>query len=150
MTRLDFDHDGDLDVIASSLTSGVVLFRNDLARQGRWLTLQIQVDREQDVSSDALGTSVTLKVGDRLFYRDLQGAGGGAGGTQQSNEIHFGLGDIDQVDRMTIRFSRGIARELVDVPVNRRLIVSPRDRVPFRIDETPIATAEATPQVVNE
>jgi hypothetical protein len=117
--RGDFDHDGDLDLVVASPTDAVKLFRNDVERRGTWLELRLQGNPDVGVSRDAYGTVVRLYAGGRVFYRDLQGGGSGATATQNSNELHFGLGPVASIDSMVVSYPGGASRTYYDVPTNR-------------------------------
>jgi hypothetical protein len=106
----DFDRDGDPDLVAASQYEGIRLFRNDLQHKGEWIGIRVAGDSAHGVNADGYGTRVAAHVGTRTYYRDLQGGGGGATATQESNEMLFGLGRLDEVeglDSIVVRFEDG-------------------------------------------
>lgn len=109
----DLDLDGDLDVVAYDR------FDNRTDRtDAHWLQVRaVGVDR----NVSAIGAIVEVTAGDRTWVRVV---GGGEGtGCQSSFTQHVGLGDVDSVDRVVVRFTTGEVVE-VDAPqVDQRLWV---------------------------
>lgn len=102
----DFDHDGDLDLFATTL------FENQLTNTGHWL----QVRAVGNVASNwaALGATVQVTANGTTWRRHVQG-GTGQGG-QDSMYLHFGLGADDSVDSIAVAFPGG-ADVLVSGPI---------------------------------
>lgn len=122
--RGDFDRDGDLDLVAASPTEGVKLFRNDYPRNGRSLRFRLVGSPANNVPMDAYGSSIAVYAGGRAFHRDLQGGGGGATATQNSNEIHIGVGWPENVDSVVVTFSDGAIRKFEGVRTNHSYTVT--------------------------
>ncbi len=93
----DYDHDGDLDLVAYTL------FENTVQDPGHWL----QVRAFGGVSANwmALGASIRVYGEDRVFLRHVSG-GTGQGG-QGSLYVHFGLGEVDSIDKIEVDFPGG-------------------------------------------
>lgn len=113
--RGDFDNDGDVDIIAASPTDAIRYFRNDVSRRGRWLKIRLVGDDDHTMPYGGYGSNVTVHAGGRIFYRDLQGGGGGATASQNSNELHFGLGDITSIDSVVIHYPNGAYQTRTDL-----------------------------------
>ncbi len=140
--RIDYDNDGDMDIIAASARNdGVKLFRNDVEKHGNWLKLRLQGSPENAVNSGAYGTRVVVRSGDKQWYRDLQGAGTGATATQNSSDIHFGLGETEFIDGVEITYSNGARRTLDNVDVNSSIVV-PYDETSVSVADIAAANAE--------
>jgi len=92
----DYDHDGDVDLVAAKL------FENT-GNQGQWLAVRAV----GDVSSNraAIGATVRLDVNGQTFVRHVQGGSGQ--GCQDSQTLHFGLGFSEQVDAIEVDFPGG-------------------------------------------
>lgn len=104
----DFDRDGDPDLVVASPHDGIKIFRNDITPRGNWIGIRLIGSPEHNVNMDAYGSTVTVHVADRIYMRDLQGGGGGATATQESNELLFGLGDLGftgLIDSVSVRFA---------------------------------------------
>ena len=98
MAASDFDRDGDLDLAAQG-----ALFENTAELEGHWL----QVRAVGNVRSNraALGATVRVHAGDRTWIRHVNGGTGQ--GCQDSLYLHFGLGDVDEIDRLEVLFPGG-------------------------------------------
>jgi hypothetical protein len=116
--RADIDRDGDMDIIVASPTDALKVFRNNVARRGRWLEFRLVGSPADKIPMDAYGTTVTVYSGDRKFLRELQGGGGGVTGSQNSNVLHFGVGDVAVVDSVVVRYQNGTARTFNQVATN--------------------------------
>jgi enediyne biosynthesis protein E4 len=117
-SRIDYDNDGDMDIIAISPTENVKLFRNDLANKGNWIELRIAGDPTDRVNTNAYGTKTVTFAGDRKIYRELNSGGSGSTGTQYTNMIHIGLGNAAKADSIYIKYPNGKTRILRDVPAS--------------------------------
>ena len=105
----DLDGDGDLDLVVSNTDNSLRVFRNEAPPPGsHWLLV-----RALTGSRDALGASVTVVMGERRFVAPVlcnssyQSAG--------DPRVHFGLGSVDAVDRVEVRWPDG-RRESFAVP----------------------------------
>jgi hypothetical protein len=98
MAVSDIDGDGDLDLAASG-----VLYRNTLGDKGHWLAVSVVGNAGSNRA--ALGATVRLHTAERVFVRHV---GGGTGqGCQNSQVLHYGLGEVDSIDRIEARFPGG-------------------------------------------
>jgi hypothetical protein len=89
----DFDNDGDVDLIAYDL------FRNDLANDHHWLQVRAV---GLGGNSAALGAVIQVEAGDLGQLRMVSGGSGTS--SQDSQTQHFGLGDRDAIDSVTVWF----------------------------------------------
>ncbi len=121
--RIDYDFDGDLDLIFASNQESFKLFRNDLPRKGDWVAIRLLGSPQNQVSNDAFGSKVICYAGGKLFYRDIAGSATGSLNTQSSKEMHFGLGKTEKIDSLVIIYPNGQIHRLFDLPVNRRYTI---------------------------
>ncbi len=109
----DVDGDGDLDLLVTQDGGPARLFRNDVPKRGRWVTVRAV---DPALGRDALGAVVSVTAGGRTFRRTIAAAGSYASSSQPV--AHFGLGDAESVDRITVRWPDGMEEHFAGVPVD--------------------------------
>ncbi len=121
----DFDQDGDLDIYSVATNDSPVpnphgsLYENQGA-SGNWLIAKLV---GVTVNRNAYGALVELFSDGLVLERELYS--GGSYGSQSSQELHFGLGQIEKIDSLVIHWGSGQARETIhSPPVNRRIRVT--------------------------
>ncbi len=111
--RLDFDNDGDEDMLIKGQ-----LLRNDLPHKGQWVELRLKGNPAEGVSNDALGTKVTVYAQGKSFYREIYGTAAGTHSTQNSSCFHFGIGNAQSIDSITILYPNKKVHKIVDIKPN--------------------------------
>ena len=130
LITLDYDEDGDRDIVIFNFDARPSLFRNDLggpsgpisARDAGWLRILLDPPLNSGLAPHGWGSSVTVVAGDRRLRAQI-GAGGFFGASELS--AHFGLGQTESVEKITIDWPDGTHTILRDVPSNQTLIVRP-------------------------
>ncbi len=106
----DLDNDGDLDLLIANSNREVVVLRNQRELIGggrRWLMLRLL---SRHGGRDAIGSRVRVIAGDRIWVDEIHS---GASYLAQSDlRVHFGLGEIDRIDRIEIRWPEGEIQQL--------------------------------------
>ena len=121
----DFDGDGCLDLYVANLglagegPQSAKLFRNSCAWGGNWITIET---RGTVSNRDGIGARITVTAGGRKQIREI--AAGSSSKGQNMLPAHFGLGAVDRVDSVAVRWPSGIVQTLRDVPANQRLTVT--------------------------
>ncbi|MHC4219827.1 MAG: CRTAC1 family protein, partial [Planctomycetota bacterium] len=110
----DFDGDGDLDLVMTHGGGPGRLFRNDMPKQGRWLMVRA-VDPE--LNRDALGAVVKVSAGGRTLQRIILSTFSYA--STSAPVAHFGLGSVDRVDEVTVRWPDGMRERFAGPPLDR-------------------------------
>ncbi|MFB3784838.1 MAG: FG-GAP-like repeat-containing protein [bacterium] len=93
---LDYDNDGDMDIVINCVDSTPLLLENQTP-QGNWLKVTLEAS-----SADSYGVKVTARKGDRIWARIVDG--GSSYLSQNSQTLHFGFGEIDSIDELTIHW----------------------------------------------
>jgi len=114
----DLDNDGRLDVVISDLDGAPLVLHNETAGAGRWLLVKLE---GKDKNTDAIGATVTAKVGKRVQKRLVQS--GTSYISQDDMRLHFGLGTEAQVDVLEVRWPDGSATRLENVKADQILSV---------------------------
>jgi hypothetical protein len=112
----DYDNDGDIDLVVTTLAGRSHLLRNDAPTGAAWIVL----DLHGATGRDAYGADVELEVAGRRLVGRAHGHTGYLG--QGDPRLHFGLGPgVDRIDRLTIRWPGGRAQTLEGVAVGQIL-----------------------------
>ena len=113
----DFDGDGRLEIVTNNFNDRPYYFANRFTRRN-----YVELRLTGTVSNrDAVGAVVRLWVGKTVMVRQVNPAGGYL--SHSSRTIHFGLGDHSSVDRIEIRWPRGIVQTLDHPAINTLLQV---------------------------
>ncbi|MDX1502326.1 MAG: ASPIC/UnbV domain-containing protein, partial [Thermoanaerobaculia bacterium] len=110
----DLDHDGDLDALLTQCDGPARLFRNDAPRAGRWVAARV-LDRPGGTAVE--GARVTAEAGGVLRLA-LQTSGRGYLSSAPV-PAHLGLGRVERVERLAVRWPDGRRAELRDLPPDR-------------------------------
>lgn len=95
---LDFDGDGDLDIVLNNYHGPAVVYRNNSEElDNNWLKIKLVGDPTQKTNRDAIGATITVTKNNRqLAWREIRG---GHGYLSQDPKIqHVGLGKEGTVD----------------------------------------------------
>ncbi len=117
----DIDNDGYLDLFITNEGGGNQLFRN---RGGdkHWLMLNLVGTAS---NRDAIGARLTLKTGGQSQTREISGGMGWF--SQNSRMVHFGLGDSQLADELSIRWPSGHIDRYFNVAADQRLTLEEGD-----------------------
>ena len=111
----DLDGDGDLDLVITHLDGAAVVLWNETPNLGGSVMLDLA---GRAPNSDAIGATVTARVGDRVLVRSLDGGGGYV--STHAKAVHFGIGAAKGIDRLEVRWPLGKTEARQDVKVGTR------------------------------
>jgi ASPIC and UnbV/FG-GAP-like repeat len=121
--RLDYDRDGDLDLIILSNQGPLVLFRNDAGSAvGNFLQVQLDTRNNPNLAPDGLGTKLYFRMGSQWRMRHMD-SGPSYLGTHEFL-IHLGLMDQTVVDEIRVEWSDGSYSYLGKTAADQRLVIS--------------------------
>ncbi|MEM6633957.1 MAG: CRTAC1 family protein [Bacteroidota bacterium] len=120
----DMENDGDLDILVinqkavmeygpSTVTR---LYRND-STKGNWLKVDLTGTQSE---MNGLGSRIEVVVGKRKMIREIDG-GGSSHLSQNSTIAHFGVGEVDMVDSVIVKWIGRDSQVLTDQLVNQRI-----------------------------
>ncbi|MBU6401122.1 MAG: VCBS repeat-containing protein [Verrucomicrobia bacterium] len=115
---LDYDNDGRLDILVTTLGDRPILLHNRGAFGNHWLTLDLQGTRS---NRDGFGSRITLTAAGKRQYAEARCPAAFLG--QSDRRVHFGLGASRRADRIEIHWPSGTTQVLQDVAGDRILRV---------------------------
>jgi hypothetical protein len=114
----DYDDDGRVDVVISTVNGRAVLLRNESAPANHWLTVKLVGRRG---NRDAIGARVKVRAGVRTLTREVHG--GGSYLSQSDLRVHFGLGPIAPVPSLEVRWPGGAVERFAEVAADQILTI---------------------------
>lgn len=120
----DLDGDGDLDLVGLRIDGPVQVFLNTAAagKHGHWLRVRL---RSKKGNRDGIGARVIAEWNGGSRRAEIRTAGGYQSAVPA--EAHFGLGAIDRLERLVVRWPSGHEQIIEGVSVDRVLIVDEAD-----------------------
>ena len=111
--HLDYDNDGDLDLLISNSGQPPILLRNYGGNLQNWL--------EVFLCGSAVGATLTIRYGDQTQVRQVPSSGSYC--SVNDGRIHFGLGRTQVVDQIEIQWGRDQTKQLNHISANQQLTI---------------------------
>lgn len=125
----DFNMDGLLDILVLTLAVdeapiNLRYYENRTKNSGHYIGFRLSsiVDNR-----DAYGSRIIVYAGGRAFLREL--SSGGSHGSQHSSLLHFGLGEISQVDSVKVQWPSGKIGKLYAPEIDQIHFLQPDDLI---------------------
>ncbi len=112
---VDWDDDGRLDMFLKNRTAPRVQFFRNQSASGGFLSVQLEGVR---CNRDAIGARVWVELDGRVLTKTLHAGDGYL--SQSSKRLHFGLGDADSVQRLSVAWPDGTRDVYENLGVNAR------------------------------
>jgi hypothetical protein len=113
----DFDNDGRLDFVQTSIDQPLLLYHNITQPVGNWLELRLIGTKS---NRDAIGTRVRVKAGALTQIREVNGGNGFD--SQSSRILHFGLGKAEKIDSIVIYWPSGF-KQIATAEINHFITI---------------------------
>lgn len=122
LSNIDYDNDGDQDLVIFPYGGSMVLYRNDLsAPDTHWLRVFLDNGCSTTIPADGVGAVVRATVGNRTWMHAIE-----AGTNYLSNSelsAHFGLGAATIVDTLSVTWPDGQVTTLSNVPADQTMTI---------------------------
>jgi len=106
----DFNHDGKLDLVVTALSAPAEIWMNDSPNTNHWLEIALQGTKS---NRDGIGAKIRISAGGKMQYNCVSTASGYA--SSSAGPVHFGLGDMNVVEEIEIRWPSGTKQVLKNV-----------------------------------
>ncbi len=114
----DIDNDGDVDVLINNQDAAPRLLRNDLRGNAHWLEVELTGHAS---NRDGVGAVITLRSGARKWTAVR--LAGDSYFSSSDPRLHFGLGAVNPVEELSVRWPSGRSQKLTAVAVDRLIRV---------------------------
>ena len=119
---VDLNHDGRLELVVRQVGGGPLkVFRNNFP-QKHWIQVSL---RGVESNRQGIGARLVAKVDDRQIVRELFPANSYL--SQAPATAHFGLGNYDKIDTLTIRWPNGKEQILKNILADQHLLIREGD-----------------------
>jgi hypothetical protein len=120
----DFNNDGRIDVVTSSLGGPPEILLNRTRNSYHWLLVELEGTRS---NRDGLGAKVTITAGGKRQYNHATTSVGY--GSSSDRRVHFGLGTESKVQALEVVWPSGVRQTLRDLSADQVLkIKEPQTR----------------------
>ncbi len=108
----DLDNDGDLDLIVNNVNMPSFVYKNNLPKQN-YIQFTFKGDKDNTM---AIGTKVKVFAGSKIWYDQFMPTKGFQ--SSMDYKMHFGLGNINKIDKVEVRFPNGKYQQFGKLSLN--------------------------------
>ncbi len=135
----DLDNDGDLDLVVNNIEKPASIYRNNSEELSTNHSLSIQLLDTTSLNREGIGAHVTVYSGGKTLHRLNQPVRGFQ--SSVSRKLHFGLGQKEVIDSITIQWPDGQFQSLMGLDSVSKLMIekghhlrpSPRSQTPMTL-----------------
>ncbi|NNF16900.1 MAG: CRTAC1 family protein [Gammaproteobacteria bacterium] len=129
LLTLDYDRDGDMDIVVLANDEPAQLFRNDIITgktpaDAHWLQVRLDTTRARQLAPHGAGALITV-IADGV-RQTQQITTGGSFVAQSELVAHFGLGAARKIQELTVDWGNGQRSRYRKIRADRRLVVRAR------------------------
>ena len=121
---VDLDNDGDLEILINNIDAPAILYRNNSVEKnlGNYLGLKLQGSAKNPLG---LGAKITIKTSSGIQYQEHTMTRGFQSSVDPN--IHFGLGEENEIEDLTIVWNDGKIQTLNSLKANQILNLNYQD-----------------------
>jgi enediyne biosynthesis protein E4 len=120
----DFDNDGDLDVVVSTVNDFPQLLRCDSRAANNWIKIKTIGTKSNRSGIGARIKCITHLPGEKSLHPQIDEVRSGGGYFSQNDlRVHFGIGKAESVELLEIRWPSGLVETLNDIKPNQVIFV---------------------------
>ena len=118
----DLFNTGALDVVVANQRGPLLLYRNTVDPKNHWVEFALEGTKS---NRSAIGAQITLRWNGQTQIQEVSGGNGFA--SQNDRRLHFGLGKVNQLEDVQVRWPSGKLQTLANLQIDRvNSIVEPR------------------------
>ena len=118
----DLDNDGDIDLVVNNMNGKAGVYRNNAERlKNNFIGVKLIGKKNKF----AIGARVSLFAGEKVFVKEVLPVRGFQSSVDPM--LHFGLGAVDRIDSIVIRWPAGKYQRMRNVPINQRIEIMETD-----------------------
>jgi len=126
MAAADFNNDGLIDLVASSLYRNPLVFKNEARHSNHWIGLELESNHPK-CNRSAIGSHIYIYSEDaqgkeRIQFQETTAVNGFS--AQSDPRVHFGLGDHAKINKVIIKWCQQVTKEYSDLLINHYQKVS--------------------------
>ena len=114
----DLDNDGDLEIVINNIDDHATVFENNSSKHNNYITLRF---KGPDKNKFGLGVKVTLTANEITQFQEMTLTRGFQ--SSVAPELHFGVGQADQIESIKISWPDGKSQTLRGVEKNQMLSI---------------------------
>ncbi|MFO0873814.1 MAG: CRTAC1 family protein [Phycisphaerales bacterium] len=123
LLNLDYDNDGDQDVVIVANGGPLALFRNDVTGpDANWLRVFLDTTGDGANAPNGFGAKVVAHAGALTMTRWIDGGSSSFGTSELS--AHFGLGAATTIDSLVVEWPSGATTTLANIAANQTLTIA--------------------------
>jgi hypothetical protein len=123
----DYDNDGDQDILVSNFDDAPLLYSNQID-QGNWINIWLD---GTETNQSAFGSVVEIEINGTVYKKYHHGVQFYA---QNIKPLHFGVGNAEIVDKITVKWLNGHIDYYESIPVNQTVRISENGSLVSKID----------------
>ncbi|MEQ8850906.1 MAG: FG-GAP-like repeat-containing protein [Phycisphaerales bacterium] len=124
LVNMDYDNDGDQDLVVFCPQESVGLYRNDVSGpDANWIRIFFDTSAHADIAPDGFQTGVTITTGGQSQYRYMDGGCTYLATAELS--VHAGLGAAATIDEILVEWPNGRINRLRNVAANQTITIEP-------------------------
>ena len=125
----DLDNDGDLDLVVNNLNALATVYRNNANELGANNFLRVKMEGGA-MNRNGIGAKVILQGKGMHQSQELSPTRGWLSSVEPI--LHFGLGNLSEIDTVKVQWPNGTNQILTNVPANETLLLEQKYGLPSR------------------
>lgn len=119
----DLDNDGDLDLVMNNLDEAALIYQNNAEKNSHnYLKINLLSNNKDKLG---VGSKVTLEYDNQIQFQEFKITRGYFSASEPS--IHFGVGTVEKIDKITVEWKSGKTTIMENVPVNQTIKIKESD-----------------------